>query len=171
MTSTKPYFFRAFYDWIVDNGWTPLILVDATQAGVQVPGEHVKDGKIILNLAPRAVRDLTMENASISLKSRFGGVAHSIFIPIDALLAVYAEENGQILSFPPDAPTAPKAGGAAPQADSPHLVGGVRPAARPEKRPAKLAEAKKSREPETPDANPPKVRPTLRLIKEKPPVN
>ncbi len=162
MTSTKPYFFRAFYDWIVDNGWTPLILVDATRPGVQIPREYVKDGKIILNLAPRAVRDLLMENASISLKSRFGGVAHAIFVPMDALLAVYAEENGQILSFPPEANEAPVA-------DAPQLV----EARRTVKPTAKLAEKKKSSELQTqkPDSNPPKGRPTLRLIKEKPPVN
>lgn len=161
MTSTKPYFVRAFYDWIVDNGWTPLILVDATQEGVQVPREFVKEGKIILNLAPRAVRDLLLENASISLKSRFGGVPHAISVPIGALLAIYAEENGQILSFPPEGAVAP------PLAEAPQLVKPRQPA----KGTAKLAGMKKIPEPQTPDANPPKGRPTLRLIKDKPPVN
>ena len=98
----KPYFLRAFYDWIVDNGWTPLMLVDATLDGVEVPREHVKEGRVALNLTPRAIRDLVMENTLVSFRTRFSGVSYLVRIPMGAVTAIYAEENGQAITFPPE---------------------------------------------------------------------
>lgn len=116
MTSTRPYLIRALYEWIEDNNMTPHILVDADQPGVTVPKQHVHEGQIILNINPAAVRDLRLGNDWIEFSARFGGVAQSVQIPISAVLAIYARENGQGMAFgeektddgepPPNAPSA-----------------------------------------------------------------
>ncbi|MCW7553591.1 ClpXP protease specificity-enhancing factor [Endozoicomonas gorgoniicola] len=99
MTSSRPYIARALYEWILDNDCTPYILVDAARRGVEVPREFVKDGQIVLNISPSAVRALQMENEMITFSGRFGGEALTITIPIDALMAIYARENGQGMVF------------------------------------------------------------------------
>lgn len=115
MTSTRPYFVRALYEWILDNQCTPYLLVNANYPAVQVPNEHVKDGRIILNLSPSAIRGLVMDNERVEFSARFGGVPRSLYLPIGAVLAVYAKENGRGMFFDENefpipetaAPTAP----------------------------------------------------------------
>lgn len=99
MSAKRPYLFRAFYDWIVDNELTPHILVNATEFGVDVPLEFVQDGKIVLNLAPYSIGNYVATNDYIEFDARFGGKPHHIIIPMLALQAVYARENGVGLSF------------------------------------------------------------------------
>src|SRR3546814_20124953 len=99
MTSHRPYLLRALYEWIADNGMTPHVLVDATQAGVRVPPHTVKDGRVVLNIADRAVARLEMDNDSISFTARFGGVSHPVPVPISAVLAIYDRETGQGLAL------------------------------------------------------------------------
>ena len=65
MSSQRPYLLRALYEWVVDNGMTPHVLVDATQPGVRVPAHAVKDGRIVLNIAERAVGGLRMDNDAL----------------------------------------------------------------------------------------------------------
>ncbi len=100
MTPNRPYLLRAIYDWISDNGLTPYVLVDATQAGVDVPQQSIKDGQIVLNLAVQAVKNLDLGDDRISFSARFGGVSRQIVVPMQALLAIYAQENGQGMMFP-----------------------------------------------------------------------
>ena len=109
MTSSRPYLVRAMYQWITDNGMTPHLLVDVSIEGVQVPAEHVQNGKIILNIAPMAVTGLVLGDAEITFSARFSGKPMELYIPIDAVLAVYAKENGQGMMFSEDdgASTAP----------------------------------------------------------------
>lgn len=108
MSSNRPYLIRAMYEWISDNGLTPYLLVDAAQEGVEVPGSAVKDGKVVLNVAGRAVAQLELGNQWVSFKARFGGVSHSVLVPVSAVDAVYAHETGQGMMLPPDAePGAP----------------------------------------------------------------
>ncbi|WP_291773882.1 ClpXP protease specificity-enhancing factor [Luteibacter sp.] len=102
MTSNRPYLLRAIYDWISDNGLTPYVLVDAAQPGVRVPPHVVKNGQVVLNLAMRAVANLDLGNDKISFQARFSGVSQSIVIPVAAVLALYAQENGQGMMFPAD---------------------------------------------------------------------
>ena len=99
MTSNKPYLIRASNEWILDNQMTPFLLVDAEVEGVEVPGQHVKDGKIILNVAPNAVQRIVFENEWIYFSARFNGQPFTINIPISAVLAIYAKENGRGLVF------------------------------------------------------------------------
>ncbi len=102
MTSTRPYLIRALYEWIEDNGLTPHILVDAESPGVEVPRQHVHEGRIVLNVNPAAVRDLRLGNDWIEFSARFGGVARVLQIPVAAVLAIYARENGQGMAFGED---------------------------------------------------------------------
>ena len=102
MTSHRPYLLRALNEWIADNGMTPHLLVDATQAGVQVPASAVKEGKVVLNIAERAVVRLTIDNEAVSFTARFGGVSQPVYVPISAVLAIYSRETGQGMALPED---------------------------------------------------------------------
>ena len=104
MTSQRPYLLRALYEWVVDNGMTPHVLVDATQPGVRVPAHAVKDGRIVLNIAERAVGGLRMDNDALRFSARFGGVSQSVLVPLHAVIAVYARETGQGMALPDDIP-------------------------------------------------------------------
>lgn len=102
MTSSRPYLVRALYQWIVDNGMTPYLMVDAADSDVQVPQDYVEGGRIILNIAPMAVSGLTLGNDDISFSARFSGNAMTIVVPVRRVLAVYAKENGQGMMFGED---------------------------------------------------------------------
>jgi stringent starvation protein B len=126
MNSSRPYLIRALYEWILDNDCTPYVLVDAEYQGVDVPDEYVKDGQIVLNIAPTAVSDILISNESLQFNARFAGVAREVFVPIGAALGVYARENGQGMLFESEAIPAAQAD-TKPQAkpvskgDRPHL--------------------------------------------------
>jgi len=94
MSRLRPYLVRATYEWIVDHDLTPYILVDADQDNVEVPWEYVENGKIVLNAAPMAIRNLQLENDFVSFEARFSGTTWPIFIPGSAVLSVYARESG-----------------------------------------------------------------------------
>jgi len=100
LSSNRPYLLRAIYDWILDNNLTPQILVDANQANVQVPQQHVKDGQILLNISLDAINNLVMDNTHVSFSARFSGRPMLINAPISAILAIFARENGQGMAFP-----------------------------------------------------------------------
>jgi stringent starvation protein B len=100
MTPNRPYLIRALYDWILDNHMTPHLLVDASQPEAVVPAQFVQDGKIVLNISPGAVRGLVLGNESISFNARFGGVAMDVAVPTEAVLGIYARENGRGMLFP-----------------------------------------------------------------------
>jgi|GEM_PF-56459 len=110
MTPNQPYLLRAFYEWIVDNKLTPHIVVDATIDGVDVPTEHVKDGQIILNISPSACGDLLIQNDWVTFKARFSGVARELFVPVTAVLAIFARENGAGTVFMEEESLAEEAG-------------------------------------------------------------
>lgn len=99
MTSNRPYFIRALYDWIVDNDLTPYILVDALHPEVEVPQDFVNGGRIVLNVSPKACRGLHLDNDKIVFTARFSGKVVQIFLPPAAVLAVYAKENGRGMEF------------------------------------------------------------------------
>jgi stringent starvation protein B len=97
------------HEWMVDNGFTPHLVVDARRDGVQVPKEHIKDGKIVLNVSHSATRALKLGNESVTFETRFGGVPRQLEIPVDAVLGIYARETGQGMIFGDDdsAPSGP----------------------------------------------------------------
>lgn len=102
MNSSRPYLARALYEWIVDNGCTPYVIVNASRDDVQVPQAHVKDGQIVLNIAPTAVVGLKIDNDMLEFNARFGGVPMQIYAPMGAVLGIYARENGRGMIFEPD---------------------------------------------------------------------
>ncbi len=110
MTSSRSYLLRAMYDWISDNGLTPHILVNAAESGVQAPRQHVREGKIILNVGAQATQHLRIGNERVELEVRFGGVATPVSVPLSAVLAIYARENGQGMAFNEEASVPPPAG-------------------------------------------------------------
>ena len=99
MNSSRPYLVRALYEWIVDNDCTPHMLVNAEFPSVQVPQGFANDGQIVLNVSPSAVRHLHMDNEAVSFEGRFGGVPHTLYVPVAAILGIYARENGQGMVF------------------------------------------------------------------------
>lgn len=125
MISTRPYLIRAFYEWIVDNGCTPHVVVNAELPQVEVPQAFVESGQIVLNISMPAVKNLTLNNESVSFQARFGGVAHDIFVPVMAVMAIYAKENGRGMVFSEeeedtDAPPPQQASGSS--KGKPHLT-------------------------------------------------
>ena len=104
MTSRRPYLIRALYEWINDNSMTPFVVADASVAGVSVPGSAIRDGKVTLNISAQAVQALHLGDDAVSFSARFGGVACKVVLPISAVSAIYASENGQGMMFPTEEP-------------------------------------------------------------------
>ena len=102
MTALKPYLIRAVYEWIIDNNFTPHLLVNAEYPNTNVPQQFVEDGKIVLNIRPQAIQGLSLGNESILFDARFGGKPMYIIVPIGAVLAIYAQENAKGMIFDPE---------------------------------------------------------------------
>ena len=98
-TSTRPYLVRAMYEWCTDNGFTPYVAVMVDDS-VQVPREYVRDGEIVLNISMDATQALKLGNVFIEFTARFSGVARNIVVPMERVVAIYARENGQGMTFP-----------------------------------------------------------------------
>ncbi len=118
--STKPYLLRAMFEWCVDNGLTPHLAV-AVDAHTRVPQAYVKDGEIVLNINYSATKDLRIDNDAVTFAARFGGVPFDVYVPIGAVRAIFARENGQGMFFEAEqhAPA-----GASPEDTPPPLRGG-----------------------------------------------
>ena len=120
LSSTRPYLLRALYEWILDNDLTPYLLVNAGESGVVVPTQWIsEEGKIVLNIAPSAVQDLLLETEAVRFKARFQGTPLDVHVPVAAVEAIYAKENGKGMIFsndeeatdqPPDPPGSSRPG-------------------------------------------------------------
>ncbi len=134
MKRRRPYLLRALYEWIVDSGEVPNVLVDAEVEGVVVPQEHVRDGQIVLNLSPQAVRNLSLGNDYVMCEGRFSGRSVELILPIESVRAIYCRDSGQGLAFDDEdlmhderegvvQPTSPTEsdGGSKPSGDKPTL--------------------------------------------------
>jgi stringent starvation protein B len=156
--STKPYMLRAIYEWCTDSGYTPYLAVKV-DASTTVPMEYVKKGEIVLNISFGATSGLKMDNDSIRFHARFGGVSREIYVPVNNVMAIYANENGQGMAFEPQVGGA-EAPSAADENDAPAPVLSAVPAP---------AAEPKTEAPGAPDGDnePPKKggRPTLTRIK------
>lgn len=102
MLSSKPYLLRGLYEWILDSNCTPHMVVDALLPGVEVPQEHIKNGQIVLNIAPGAIAALAIDKDSVAFNARFSGMPFKIYVPMYAVIGIYARENGQGMMFEPD---------------------------------------------------------------------
>ena len=102
MLSKRPYLIRALYDWTVDQGHVPILVVDATVSGVKVPVDFVENGQIHLNIGPNAVRHFSMDRAAVGFEARFAGKPELIFVPMRAVLGIYNRDEGSGAQFPPE---------------------------------------------------------------------
>lgn len=102
MPSRRPYLIRALYEWLLDCGELPHLLVDATVAGSELPADYVQDGRIVLNVSPSAVQALELGNDEIRFSARFGGTPRSVRFPPAAVIAVYGRDSGQGMMFGPE---------------------------------------------------------------------
>ncbi len=121
MTSNRPYLLRALYEWITDNGLTPHILVDAAAEGVEVPNHAIKQEKVVLNIATGATQQLVLDEETIHFKARFSGNPYQIVVPMSAVIAIYARENGQGMMFDQSDNTPPPVDGSDTPSARPHL--------------------------------------------------
>lgn len=94
----QPYFLRALYEWCVDSGLTPYLTVRVDKR-TRVPQAFVKEGQIVLNVGPSAVRNIHMDNEWVTFSARFGGMSHSIEVPVGNVVAIYARETGEGMAF------------------------------------------------------------------------
>ena len=102
MTHLKPYLIRAIYEWIIDNKLTPHLLVDASHPNALLPEDFIDDGKIVLNIRPEAIQGMLMGNDNVEFNARFSGQPMHIVAPVNAILAIYAKENGKGMVFDPN---------------------------------------------------------------------
>lgn len=98
----QPYLLIAYYEWMIDNGWTPQVLVDCSHNEVNVPQQFANDGKIVLNIAPEAVANFELNHDFLSFSARFSGKSLDIYIPMNSIVAIYARENDQGIMFSPN---------------------------------------------------------------------
>ena len=108
--STKPYLIRAIHEWCSDSNFTPYLSVKV-DANTRVPIEYVKDGEIVLNVSYDATHRLTIGNDAVQFSARFNGVSRECSVPIEAVLGIFARENGQGLFFQVETPAQPIAEG------------------------------------------------------------
>ena len=109
MTSSRPYLIRAVHEWIADNDLTPQMLVDAETQGVVVPAHCVENGRVVLNVSANSVRGLSIGNERVEFDARFSGLSFHVELPVGAVLAVVAKENGIGMSFPDEGSAPPPA--------------------------------------------------------------
>jgi len=102
VTSNRPYIIRAMYEWMVDNSWTPHMQVDANYPGITIPRAFVQEGGIVFNVSPSAVQALDLQNDYFQFRARFQGIEQIVSFPPEAVLAIFARENGQGMPFPPE---------------------------------------------------------------------
>jgi stringent starvation protein B len=120
-TSKRPYLLRAINEWLLDNGMTPHILVDARDGNVEVPRQFVEDGRIVLNISPSAVRELSLDNELLTCSARFNRKSFNIRVPVRYVLAIYGKESGMGMVFPEDEPVTGPGPGAGRLEKAPHL--------------------------------------------------
>lgn len=166
MTSRRPYLLRALHEWILDNSCSPFLLVDTRLPDVVVPLQHVKDDKIVLNLSPSAIRGLEMGDEYIMFSARFSGASMEIIVPVGAVLALYASENGEGMVFGVPGEPVPEGSSAKPKPEAPAkgptlgVVKGDKPDSG-----SSQDDSGDDGPDDTPGGDKPKARPALRVVK------
>lgn len=102
MSPRRPHLLRAHYDWIIENELTPHLVVDVNIESVQVPMEYAHDGQIVLNISSRAVDNLELTPYQVLFSASFGGIPRKVRVPMAAVMAIYARENGAGMMFEPE---------------------------------------------------------------------
>lgn len=100
MTSNRPYLIRAIYEWVVDNDLTPMLVV--RNGGTELGTALEDDQLTVYNIAPRAVRDLVIDEESIRFHARFQGVSKHMVLDVGKVARIFCKENNEGLVFPWD---------------------------------------------------------------------
>jgi stringent starvation protein B len=106
-------------EWIVDSGYTPHLIVDATSDSVQVPRQFVKEGRIVLNISASATQAFQIGGTAVEFSARFSGTSHRIHVPVEHVLGIYARETGQGMVFTEEPGSLPAEGAAPGSTDKP----------------------------------------------------
>jgi stringent starvation protein B len=123
-------------DWIVDCGWTPHLIVDASSEDVQVPRQFVKEGRIVLNISASATQNFSIGAETLEFNARFAGVSHRIRVPCEAVLGIYARETGQGMVFAEEPTPPPPQDAGAPGGGEPVRAPGAGGSDKARKRPS-----------------------------------
>lgn len=100
MKALRPYLYHAYYNWIVDNEYTPYLLVNTAYPDVNVPMEYInEEGKIVLNVAPISIGNYVVNDDYVSFSARFNGVVRDLFLPFGSVEAIYSRETGDGVMF------------------------------------------------------------------------
>lgn len=99
LSSSRAYFIRALNEWMVDNELSPHIVIDSNAPGVGLPEEHLNKDAVVFNISPESVKSLRITNKLLTCNASFSGHAVDIMIPINAVLQVFAKENGAGMGF------------------------------------------------------------------------
>ncbi|OUT97934.1 MAG: ClpXP protease specificity-enhancing factor [Betaproteobacteria bacterium TMED41] len=94
----KSYLIQAIFEWCTDCGFTPHLSVLVTP-DVRVPSDYVRNGEIVLNIGQLATHALKITKQEITFMGRFAGKPQEVSVPIFNVLAIFAKENGQGISF------------------------------------------------------------------------
>ncbi len=140
MLSQQPYLLRALYEWCVNAGYTPYLTL-RVDAQTLVPAGYARNGEITLNVHPEAVQALEITDDWLVCSARFGGVAQRVEAPVVNVLAIFARETGEGMSFVGPVSVADESAGAQNSA-SPTAVDGDAAADAAKGKPAKGMPAK-----------------------------
>lgn len=99
LTSSRPYLIRALYEWINDNTLSPHIVIDTNARGVGLPKEHLNKNAVVFNISPESVKSLRITNKVLTCNASFSGLAVDVIVPINAILQIFAKENGMGIGF------------------------------------------------------------------------
>ena len=105
-TSKKPYFIRAMFEWISDNGYTPHLLIDTSFENMSIPRKFVENERITLNISSSATRNLNIDSDMISFDARFEGKTMNVQLPYEAVINIFARETGEGMAFSSEPDTA-----------------------------------------------------------------
>jgi stringent starvation protein B len=94
----KPYLIRAMYEWCAHERFSPYLAV-AVDASCKVPMAHVRNGQIVLDISMNATHQLDLGIEAISFQARFGGVAQSLYVPMNRVLGVFPEHDQSLGAF------------------------------------------------------------------------
>ena len=97
--SKKPYFIRAMFEWISDNGYTPHLLIDASFDNISIPRKFMEKERITLNISSSATKNLTIDSDIISFDARFDGKSMSVQFPPEAVINIYARKTIEGMAF------------------------------------------------------------------------
>ena len=96
MAMLRAYVVKATYDWLIDHGFTPYVLVDTEYDDVTVPTNYIdEDKKILLDLSPQAIENIVITDTHITFDATFDDEAMSLAIPIESVLEIFSKETEQ----------------------------------------------------------------------------